>query len=106
MFHTFAASGDGSSSTTNQKLPYGKAAVYIDSAAANGTPVFGGGTLTLYMKRADGSWSPFVAYTTEGGMPSNPLVIDLGPVEAEVYAVLSGATASSMYIEIVPSQTW
>jgi len=103
MFYTFPAGGGGSSSTTNQKLEYGVGRLYIDSAAGTGTPGFGGGTLTLYVKRADAVWSPWVAYTTEGGMPSNPMVLDFGPLATEVYAALSGASGSDMYIEIIQS---
>ena len=106
MLYQFPAGGGGSSSTTNQKLPFGKARVYIDDAAGTGVPGFGAGTLTFYIKRADDTWSPWATYTTEGGLPSNPFVMDFGPAEAEVYAALSGASGSDMYIEIIPAQTW
>jgi hypothetical protein len=102
VFYTFPGSGGGSSSVTNQKLPYGVGRIYFDSDAATGLPTLGGGAVKVYIKRQDGDWSPWQTWTDLATMESNPLLLNFGPGEAEVYVTLTGSTAADLYVEVIP----
>lgn len=94
----------GTESTAYAVLRYGRGSMLLDSATPSGTPDFGSGTLTVYVKRRDGEWSPWVAYTSESEMPSNPLMFNFGRDDVELYVALSSSTDPDLYVEIVEAK--
>lgn len=104
MLYKFPAAGGGSSSTTNQMLNAGVGRLYFDSISGSGAPNLGAGTVTIYMQREDGVWSPWQTYTDLTDMESNPLVLDFGPVPTNVYVALSGSSGADLYVEVVASR--